>query len=69
MEVEELINVCVNNGLGIGSFIALIIFIFKYQNTTNETLTKINDSQIAMTTTLNNLSNRVTNIESEIRGK
>jgi len=67
--MEELINVCVNNGLGIGSFIALIIFIFKYQNTTNETLTKINDSQIAMTTTLNNLSNRVTNIESEIRGK
>lgn len=67
--MEELINVCVNNGLGIASFIALIVFIFKYQNTANETLTKINNSQIAMTTTLNNLSNRVTNIESEIRGK
>lgn len=67
--MEQLINVCVNNGLGVGSFIALIIFIFKYQNTTNETLTKINDSQIAMTTTLTDLSNRVTNIESEIRGK
>ena len=65
----ELINVIVNNGLGIGSFIALIIFIFKYQNTTNETLNKINDSQIAMTTTLSDLSNRVTNIETEIRGK
>lgn len=67
--MEQLINVCVNNGLGVGSFIALIIFIFKYQNTTNETLTKINDSQVAMTTTLTDLSNRVTNIESEIRGK
>lgn len=67
--MEQLINVCVNNGLGVGSFIALIIFIFKYQNTTNETLTKINDSQIAMTTTLTDLSNRVTNIESEIKGK
>lgn len=67
--MEQLINVCVNNGLGVGSFIALIIFIFKYQNTTNETLNKINDSQIAMTTTLTDLSNRVTNIESEIRGK
>lgn len=67
--MEQLINVCVNNGLGVGSFIALIIFIFKYQNTINETLTKINDSQIAMTTTLTDLSNRVTNIESEIRGK
>ena len=65
----ELINVIVNNGLGIGSFIAMIIFIFKYQNTTNETLNKINDSQIAMTTTLSDLSNRVTNIETEIRGK
>lgn len=67
--MEQLINVCVNNGLGVGSFIALIVFIFKYQNTTNETLNKINDSQIAMTTTLTSLSERVTNIESEIRGK
>mgnify|MGYP006874638468 CR=1 FL=1 len=67
--MEELINVCVNNGLGVGSFVALIVFIFKYQTKANDTLSKINDSQIAMTTTLFDLSNRVTNIESEIRGK
>lgn len=67
--MEQIINVIVQNGLGVGSFVALIIFIFKYQNTTNETLNKINDSQIAMTSTLSDLSNRVTNIETEIRGK
>jgi len=67
--MEQIINVIVQNGLGVGSFVALIVFIFKYQNTTNETLNKINDSQIAMTTTLTDLSNRVTNIETEIRGK
>lgn len=67
--MEQIINVIVQNGLGVGSFVALILFIFKYQNTTNETLNKINDSQIAMATTLTDLSNRVTNIETEIRGK
>lgn len=67
--MEELINVCVNNGLGVGSFIALIVFIFKYQTKANDTLSKINDSQIAIQTSLTDLSERVTNIESEIRGK
>lgn len=67
--MEELINVCVNNGLGVGSFIALIVFIFKYQTKANDTLSKINDSQIAIQTSLTDLSERVTSIESEIRGK
>lgn len=67
--MEELINVCVNNGLGVGSFIALIVYIFKYQTKANDTLGKINDSQIAIQTSLTDLSERVTNIESEIRGK
>lgn len=39
--MEEIMNVIVNNGLGVASFVALIAFIFKYQTKTNETLDKI----------------------------
>jgi len=30
--MEEIINVVVQNGLGVASFVALIIYIFKYEN-------------------------------------
>lgn len=66
--METIINVIVQNGLGVGSFVALIIFIFKYQDSTNQTLIKINDSQTAIKTTLTTLTERVNNIESEIKG-
>lgn len=56
--MEELINVCVNNGLGVASFIALIVFIFKYQSKANETLEKIN-------TSLTSLNERVSNLENK----
>lgn len=46
--MEEIISVCVNNGLGVASFIALIVYIFKYQTKANETLDKINDSLISL---------------------
>lgn len=56
--MEELINVCVNNGLGVGSFIALIVFIFKYQSKANETLEKINTSLICLNERVSNLENK-----------
>lgn len=46
--MEEFIQVCVNNGLGFGSFIALIIFIFKYQTKANETLEDISKTLISL---------------------
>lgn len=46
--MQEFVNVCVNNGLGVASFIALIVFIFKYQSKANDTLDKINDSLISL---------------------
>ncbi len=55
--MEELINVCVNNGLGVASFIALIIFIFKYQSKANDTLDKINESLISLNERVSNLEN------------
>lgn len=56
--MEELINVCVNNGLGVASFIALIVFIFKYQSKANETLEKINTSLISLNERVSNLENK-----------
>lgn len=56
--MEEIINVCVNNGLGVASFIALIVFIFKYQSKANETLEKINTSLISLNERVSNLENK-----------
>lgn len=46
--MEDFIQVCVNNGLGFGSFIALIIFIFRYQTKANETLEDISKTLISL---------------------
>lgn len=54
--MEDLINLVVNNGLGVASFVALILFIFKYQTKCNETLDKIS-------TTLTSLVIRVERLE------
>lgn len=65
--MEEIINVCVNNGLGVSSFIALIIFIFKYQDKISATLEEINKSQVGIQTTLTALTSRIDNIEDKIK--
>lgn len=54
--MEDIVNVCVNNGLGVASFIALIIFIFKYQSKANDTLENISK-------TLTELSERINKLE------
>lgn len=46
--MEQFINVCINNGLGVASFIALIVFIFKYQSKANDTLDKISATLISL---------------------
>lgn len=56
--MENIINVCINNGLGVASFIALIVFIFKYQAKANETLDKISETLIS-------LNERVSQLEKE----
>ena len=59
MEWADLIKIIVDNGLGFASFIALIIFIFKYQSKANETLEEISK-------TLIQLVDRVDNIEDKL---
>ena len=61
--MKEIINVAVNNGLGICSFIALLYFIYKYIGELNSTLKKINDSMIEIQVALVKLTERVTDIE------
>lgn len=65
--MEELINVVVNNGLGVASFIALIVFIFKYQEKITGILDKISTSQTLMQTTLTELTKRVEKIEDKVK--
>lgn len=57
--MEQLINVVVQNGLGVASFVALIIYIFKYENKQNDILEKISS-------TLTLLTARVDKIEEKI---
>ncbi len=61
--MKDIINVAVNNGLGICSFIALLYFIYKYIGELNSTLKKINDSMIEIQVALVKLTERVSDIE------
>lgn len=56
--MEELVQVCVNNGLGVASFIALIIYIFKYQTKANDTLDEISKSLTTLNERVEKLENR-----------
>lgn len=56
--MEQLINVCINNGLGVCSFIALLIFIFKYQDKANKTLDEISATLIKLSERISKLENK-----------
>lgn len=55
----EWVEIASQNGLGFASFIALLIFIFKYQSKANDTLEEISK-------TLVQLVDRVDNIEDKL---
>ena len=56
--MEDIINVAVNNGLGVCSFVALIVFIFKYQSKANDTLDEISKSLITLNERVSKLENK-----------
>lgn len=64
--MEEIINVIVQNGLGVGSFIAFLFFIFRYEDKQSEVLNKISDTLIQIQLSLTSLSSRVDKIEESI---
>lgn len=63
--MEEIINVIINNGLGFGSFVALIyfyIYIMKDIKATNEEILK---TLVSMQTSLNLMNNRIERLENK----
>lgn len=64
--MEELIKVIVDNGLGIGSFLALLYFIFTYVKSLNETMTKITSTLIQIQINLATMTDRIDKIEEKI---
>ena len=64
--MEEIINVIVQNGLGVGSFIAFLFFIFRYEDKQSEVLNKISDTLIQVQLSLTSLSSRIDKIEESL---
>ena len=64
--MEELIKVIVDNGLGIGSFISLLYFIFTYVKNLNETMTKITNTLMQIQINLATMTDRIDKIEEKI---
>lgn len=65
--MEELIKVIVDNGLGMGSFIALLYFIFTYVKSLNDTMTKITNTLIEIQINLASITDRIDKIEEKIK--
>lgn len=67
--MEEIVKSVIDNGLGVGSFISLLYFIFKYEDKQSTTLNKISDTLIQVQITLSSLSNRTDKLENNITKK
>lgn len=67
--MEELFKLVVDNGLGIGSFIALLYFIFTYVKELNTTMTRISNTMIQMQINMEKMTDRIDKIEEKINFK
>ena len=67
--MEEIFKLVVDNGLGIGSFIALLYFIFTYVKSLNDTMTKISNTMIQMQINMEKMTDRIDKIEEKINFK
>ena len=67
--MEEMIQVIVNNGLGIGSFFALLYFMDKYLSKISKTNEEISLTLLSVKDSLEDLTNRVNAIENKTKSK
>ena len=67
--MEELFKLIVDNGLGIGSFIALLYFYFTYVKELNETMTRISNTMVQMQINMEKMTDRIDKIEEKINFK
>lgn len=65
--MEELMQVVVNNGVGVGSFLALLFFVNTYISKMNETINQIALTLTSIKDSLITLSSRVDEIENKIK--
>ncbi len=64
--MEQVINIIVQNGLGVGSFIALIFFMYTSLNDIKNSTEEISKTLLMIQTNLTNLQNRVERIEGKV---
>lgn len=64
--MEEVLNVIVNNGLGVASFIAFIYFINTYMSKMDNTMSEISKTLTLIQGNLITLQSRVDEIEEKI---
>ena len=67
--MENLIEIIVNNGLGIASFIALIYFMNTSLKDMNVNMVNIKDTLVLIQSNLIKLSERVSDIEEKVKVK
>lgn len=67
--MQELFKLVVDNGLGIGSFIALLYFYFTYVKELNETMTRISNTMVQMQINMEKMTDRIDKIEEKINFK
>lgn len=65
--MEEIFKLVVDNGLGIGSFIALLYFIFNFVDKLTNTMNKISDTMIQMQINLATVTDRIDKIEEKLK--
>lgn len=61
--MEDIINIILNNGLGVASFIVLIYFVKQYLDKTSGAIEEVNKSLIAIQTAMLQLSERMLQLE------
>lgn len=61
--MEELINVVIQNGLGVASFLALMFFMYVIMKDITKSLNDISSTLIQIQLNLSKLNERVDNIE------
>ena len=67
--MEQMVQVIVNNGLGIGSFFALLYFMDKYLSKISKTNEEISLTLISVKDSLEDLTTRVNAIENKTKSK
>lgn len=65
--MEKIVEIVVQNGLGVASFVALLYFIFNYVSKMNDTITQISTTLNSIKDSLITLSARIDDIEYKLK--